>query len=98
MYKKESAHTEVAELQSTESIDHNAANGSKEKSNEVITEKGKEKVRERASKRTKKKEKDVSEKNTETEKKKRLLGLPYDASALGILLLIILGSMYVVCM
>lgn len=97
MYKKESGQTDLAGPQSTEVADHNVTNGSKEKPNEAPSEKGKDKAKERVSKRSKKKEKDVSEKITETEKKKRLLGLPYDASLMGILLLIILGSMYVVC-
>ncbi|KAI5059406.1 hypothetical protein GOP47_0025725 [Adiantum capillus-veneris] len=59
---------------------------------------GKEELKERSSKRSRKKEKEreVSQKATDVDKKKRLLGLPFEASALGIVLLVILGSFYVV--
>ncbi|KAH7306603.1 hypothetical protein KP509_22G021500 [Ceratopteris richardii] len=58
----------------------------------------KNELKEKSSKRSRKKEKDkeVLLKASESDKKKRLLGLPFEASAVGIVLLVILGSLYVV--
>lgn len=70
--------------------------GTNEKSREAAIEKGKDQLKEKPSKRSRKKEKEVLEKTAEVETKKRLLGLPLEASAVGIVLLIVLGSFYVV--
>ncbi|MCO5608025.1 hypothetical protein L7F22_062228 [Adiantum nelumboides] len=86
---KESLHAQLSTLNSTVN----------DKAKETSSDKGgKEELKERSSKRSRKKEKekDVSQKATDVEKKKRLLGLPFETSALGIVLLVILGSFYVV--
>lgn len=86
---KESTQTHLTAFDSTVS----------DKTRETGGEKGgKDELRERSSKRSRKKEKEkeVSQKATEVDTKKKLLGLPLEASAIGIVLLVILGSLYVV--
>lgn len=71
----------------------------KEKGKEAGADK-KEALKERAPKRSRKKEKDTNEKTTAEQKKQpenSLSVLPVEASAVGIVLLILLTSFYVVC-
>lgn len=74
---------------------------SKEKSKEGGSEKVKDPPKERIAKRNRKKEKEIAEKVVADKKKKtpeKLLSvLPLEASAVGILLLILMTSFYVVC-
>lgn len=70
----------------------------KDESKATLLEKDKEPLREKSSKKNRKKEKENVEKvSDKKEHKKRSLLLPLEASAVGILLLIVLGSFYVVC-
>jgi dolichyl-diphosphooligosaccharide--protein glycosyltransferase len=70
----------------------------KDESKATLLEKDKEPLREKSSKKNGKKEKENVEKvSDKKEHKKRSLLLPLEASAVGILLLIVLGSFYVVC-
>lgn len=86
---KDSLHTQLSTLNSTMNDKVKETPGGKG---------GKDELKERSSKRSRKKEKDreVLQKPVDDGKKKRLLGLPFEASALGIVLLVILGSFYVV--
>lgn len=97
---KESLQTEITGVNSVVNSTHKilrSTNGEKEKSKGSANEKGKDQLKERPSKRSRKKEKaEVLEKTADTESKKRLLDLPVEASVAGIVLLIVLGSFYVV--
>ena len=87
---KESLQTQLTALNSTVN----------DKTKETVGEKGgKDELKERSSKRSRKKEKEkeVSQKAMDVDTKKRLLGLPFEASVIGIVLLVVLGSLYVVC-
>lgn len=66
--------------------------------NEVAkTDKNEEALKERPSKKNRKKEKEHVEKpSVKAQTKKRLLVLPFEASIIAILLLILLGAFYVV--
>ncbi|BBN19830.1 dolichyl-diphosphooligosaccharide---protein glycosyltransferase [Marchantia polymorpha subsp. ruderalis] len=72
-----------------------AADSTKEKS---TSEKAKETLRERPVKRNRKKEREIIEKSVEkkAQKKKPPQVLPLEASAVGIVLLLLLGSFYVI--
>lgn len=66
--------------------------------NDVKTDRSEETLKDRPSRKGKKKEKEPVEKpSTKSRIEKRLLVLPLDASVISLLLLIILGSFYVVC-
>ena len=72
----------------------------KEKGKEIGADKTKEALKEIAPKRSRKKEKNTNEKATAEHKKKpenSLSVLPVEASAVGIVLLILLTSFYVAC-
>ncbi|KAJ7532115.1 hypothetical protein O6H91_14G073000 [Diphasiastrum complanatum] len=69
----------------------------KEKTKVEGDEKVKEPVKEKTSKRIRKKEKEIAEKHVEKQVERKPLVLPLEASAVGIVLLILLGSFYVVC-
>jgi dolichyl-diphosphooligosaccharide--protein glycosyltransferase len=69
----------------------------KDESKATLLEKDNEPLREKSSKKNRKKEKENVEKvSDKKEHKKRSLLLPLEASAVGILLLIVLGSFYVI--
>lgn len=83
-------------------------NDTKKADKQVPTIKAEEGLRERPSKKNRKKEKETVEKVpkereatekvlAKSEREKRLLVLPLEASAVAILMLIILGAFYVVC-
>ncbi|KAJ7532116.1 hypothetical protein O6H91_14G073000 [Diphasiastrum complanatum] len=68
----------------------------KEKTKVEGDEKVKEPVKEKTSKRIRKKEKEIAEKHVEKQVERKPLVLPLEASAVGIVLLILLGSFYVI--
>lgn len=77
---------------------HKAGDTTNVTQNDVKTEKSEETLKERPSRKSKKKDKETIEKPSLASRvEQRLLVLPLETSLLAVLLLVLLGAFYVVC-